>query len=251
MKAFSLDLSVLEHSATDSGGDGVNAPTVSELASVIIWLDGFHQDAEHFVALDNGFKLWQEYHAFGENNYALRVLMDKIDRNQVHSCEVRYHDRQVVVVPTAFAAQGAAWKLALAVAITDRGVVSVVNATDTNWVRHEAELTREGVRVEQLLQEWLQAHVQLMDAPPPQPGDHRYHIPPDRLNGVLESASCVGVGSNGRKAWEMGGRRYEFDRQHNTLEVYEIASARWIHECSLDGTVTKESGGEGRRWGRR
>lgn len=66
----------------------------------------------------------------------------------------------------------------------------------------------------------------------------------------VAEARKVGSGRNGRMAWEDEQFRYEFDRQHGTLEKYALGTGRWICEVDCEGKMTKSTGGENRRWGR-
>ena len=248
-----MDISVLDQgdvAKIGAGGDGVDAPTLAELASMLTWLDEFHRDEARAFAMDSGYRLWAEYVKVGEDNYVVRILNEKLSRQEVHTRDVTYHDRDGVTVPEAFAARAFPWRLVLAVTLTDRTEISVVNATDPDWIRHEQDLANESVTVEHLLDGWLRGFVQRQDAPGPEPGDLQYHQAPAQLSGELADAVNVGKGTNGRTAWEDGRRRYEFDSQHNRVEVYQLSNGTWLHEAELDGTVTKTTGGEGRRWGK-
>lgn len=252
--AHAMDISVLEQGGAaniGAGGDGVDAPTLAELASMLTWLDAFHRDKARAFAMDSGYRLWTEYEKVGGDNYVVRILNDKLSRQEVHTRVVTYHVRDGVTVPEAFAERSFPWRLVLAVTLTDREQISVVNATDPDWLRQEKALADESVTVEHLLDAWLRDYVARQDAPGPEPGDLQYHQAPAQLSGELAEATNVGKGSNGRTAWEDTRRRYEFDSQHNTVEVYQLSNGTWLHEAALDGTVTMTTGGEGRRWGKK
>ena len=251
--AHAMDISVLDQGGAariGAGGDGVDAPTLADLAAMLNWLDAFHRDTARAFAMDSGYRLWTEYVKVGEDNYVVRILNEKLSRQEVHTRDVTYHDRDGVTVPEAFAARAFPWRLVLAVTLTDRTEISVVNATDPDWIRHEQALADESVNVEHLLDGWLRGYVARKDAPGPQPGDLQYYSPPEQLSGELADATKVGRGTNQRMAWEKDGRRYEFDSQENALEVYQLSNGRWLHEAHFDGTVRKTTGDKSRRWGK-
>jgi len=251
--AHAIDISVLEQGGVakiGAGGDGVDAPTLVDLASLLTWLDEFHRDKARAFAMDSGYRLWTEYMKVGDDNYVVRILNDKLSRQEVHTRVVSYHRRDGVTVPDAFAQRALPWKLVLAVTLTDRGKISVVNASDPDWVRDEQALANESVIVEHLLDAWLRGYVARKDAPGPEPGDLQYHQAPAQLSGDLADATKVGPGTNQRMAWEKDGRRYEFDSQENALEVYQLSNGKWLHEAHFDGTARKTTGDKSRRWGK-
>ncbi len=251
--AHAMDISVLEQGGgakLGTGGDGIDAPTLAELAAMLTWLDAFHRDKARAFAMDSGYRLWTEYEKVGDDNYVVRILNDKLSRQEVHQGDVTYHGRDGVTVPAPFAGRTLSWRLVLAVTLTDRETISVVNATDPDWLRHEAALTAQSVSVEHLLDGWLRGYVARQDAPGPQPGDLQYHPPPQQLSGELADATNVGRGTNQRMAWEKDGRRYEFDSQENALKVYQLSNGKWLYEAHFDGTVRKTTGDKSRRWGR-
>lgn len=251
--AQALDISVLEQGGAakiGAGGDGLDAPTLAQLASMLEWLDAFHRDTARAFAMDSGYRLWGEYEKVGGDNYVVRILNDKLSRQEVHTRVVTYHARDGVTVPEAFAERSFPWRLVLAVTLTDREQISVVNATDPNWLLHEEALAGQSVTVEHLLDPWLRDHVARQDTPGPEPGDHQYHTAPQQLSGELADATNVGRGTNQRMAWEKNGRRYEFDSQESALEVYQLSNGNWLHEAHLDGTVKKTTGDKSRRWGK-
>jgi len=251
--AYALDITVLEQgdaARIGNVGDGANAPPLDHLASMLDWLVAFHQDRTLKFAMDSGYLLWREYARLGDDNYVIRLLTDKLNRQEVDVRAPAYHGRDGVTVPAPFTQRSLTWRLVLAVTLADRHDTTVVNATDPHWVRHETDLAAESVSVVHLLEDWLRGYVEHLDTPPPQPGDLRYYVPPRQLSGRLADADSVGRGINSRMAWEKEGRRYEFDSRHNTVEVYRLSDRTWLHEAELDGTVTKTTGGEGRRCGK-
>jgi hypothetical protein len=249
-----MDISVLEQGEAanrGSGGDGVDSPSNTDLIPLLIWLDEVQRDDAREFMMDPAYRLWAEYEKVGGDSYVLRILDEKQRKGLLRIApRIAYHERDGVTVPTALAERALPWKLVLAVTLTDREKISIVNATDPDWLRHEEDLAAESVSVEHLLDAWLRGFVARHDAPGPQPGDLQYHQAPAQLGGELAGATNVGKGTNGRTAWEDGRRRYEFDSQHNTVEVYQLSNGTWLHEATLDGTVTKTAGGEGRRWGK-
>lgn len=223
---------------------------IAELQKVLVWLDSFLADDACKLAIDSGYAIWETYQQLGENNFGLRILQAKLDKLRVRDVQAPQSVSGGVTVPAAVRHLDGHRQWLFAIANQRPSEISIANATHEAW--HTKPPTRkfEGVQIEQILHDWLHATVTAKQVAENTDRQQAYYIPPDRLDGVLTSAEPVGIGKNGRKAWEDDQRRYEFDRQHNTVEVYALGSGTWLYEARLDGTILKTTGGEGRYWGK-
>lgn len=236
---YAIDMSVLEACEPTAS---IGAP---ELTLISRWLDDFETDADKELAIDKGFRLWQDYQQFGHQNRASLALLRKLDT---------YLSIRVTAPSGATPAVGCAWAhlddhrtWLLAVALAPAAAVSIVNSMYIDW--HETRLpnTQPLPTVIQLLPAWLAERANGLAVPQPL---GPCITPPKSLSGTLAAAVPKGCGRNGRKSWEDATYRYEWDYQHGRVEVYRLSTGAWVHEANSDGTVTKTSGGEGRVWGR-
>jgi len=239
--------------AIDSSLLGASSPPADtnevppeEIARALDWLDGFRGENGRKLALDQGFALWGHYLVVGEASHGLLVLQDKLDRDSYRLVPVRESVGGEPMVADEWMYLDPHRKRLLAVAQHRPAEISVVNGTHEAWHASRLPANVGELRIDHVLENWLNARFPA--APPPTQG--AYHAPPEQLEGVLAAAVRVGAGSNNRMAWEDNSRRYEFDRQHNTVEVYALGTGVWIHEARLDGTILNTTGGEGRSWGK-
>lgn len=240
-------MNAIDLSFVEACSPGARLPT-AEIKLVSDWLDAFEADDTKPFVIDKGARLWTDYDQLGgEQNRVAQILLDKLSKG---------HVRQVGVTAPAGGKPplGPHWahldshrSVLLAVALNANAQVSLVNATHLDW--HPSRLTapQPHPTVENVLISWLNDLVQSLTT---LPSAGAYKVPPSRLSGGLAEAVPFGVGKNKRKAWETATRRYEWDYQHGRVEVYALSSGAWLHEAMPDGTVTKNTGGEGRTWGR-
>lgn len=238
-----IDQSVLE---TSSPPPGTGVPDPDDIDRVLDWFEAFRGDDTRNLALDEGFALWATYEALGATNHGLLLLREKVDQGRYRRVPVQQSVDGDVLVGDGWRHLDPHRRRVFGVSQYRPAEISVVNATHEGW--HASRVPAAcNVLIDQLLPAWLDARIRAQ-----QPADTQraYHQPPPRLQGELAAAECVGVGTNHRMAWEDANRRYEFDRQHNTLEVYSLGTGKWLHEARLDGSVLKTTGGEGRQWGK-
>lgn len=246
MSHYAVDKSILEVSAGPS-----DALPLSEYQQVLNWLDCLQRSDNDGLALDAGFALWPDYAAFGEDNYGLRVLVEKVNTAELVMVRQRRKGTQagepMVDGEWGHLDMHRRWLAAVAQAAPPTLSVSVANATHEGWHSSRCPSARpKGPTVRQVLESWLDAKLRAK-----QPATPGVYVPaPALLRGVLAAATPVGIGVNGRRAWEDASHRYEWNYQHGTVEVYRLSSGEWVHEATSDGTVTKTKGGKGRVWGK-
>jgi hypothetical protein len=208
------------------------------------WLDAFEASLDR-LALDEGFRLWQHYEGYDGQNRAALVLMQKLDLCLF--VPVTAPAGALPVVDAGWTDLDEHRTLLLALCQRANARVDIVNTTHIGWHRSRMPAGAFHPFIQQILADWLDAAVTA--AIPPQ-FSGQYKPPPKFLAGDLANATPVGVGTNGRKAWEDESCRYEWDYQHGHVEVYSLTTGAWSHESDPTGSVTKATGGEGRRWGR-
>ncbi len=241
-----IEESVLSVCAPETKADSW---TEKERIDVSIWLEAFSQDNSRKLSLDQNCRLWSYYQAFGDQNQGLLALQRKLDKNS-------YRFAPVPCFPDGSLRLGEEWRhldeatqWAVGVAQHRPAEISVVNAACEHL--HVSSLPPScDIQIEQILEAWLNEQITARRIAGNTDSHFDYHIPPRALQGPLAAARYMGAGTNGRKAWELDNYRYEFDRQHNTLEVYERGSGEWVREVQLDGILVTETGGEGRIWGK-
>src|SRR6185295_16174398 len=102
-----------------------------ELTLLSDWLDNFESDNGKRLAIDRGYRLWNDYARFGEQNRCALILLSKLS-----TCLT-----VPVTAPAGSPPQmGAAWAhldshraWLLGVALNAPAHVSIVNATHANW----------------------------------------------------------------------------------------------------------------------
>jgi hypothetical protein len=240
-----VDLSVLE--ATDPSGAAGLGP--HELAAIVSWIDGFSSDRNRKLVLDLASVIWSKYYQLGADTYGLLALQRKWDQASVRFEPVKQTvDGEVIL--------GGDWKHLdearrwIAGVAERRADISVANGTYLGWHESKHPPGCDKIYIHHILEERLDAQLEAEALAHNTDSQQHYHLPPKSLSGKLAEAKSVGVGTNGRHAWEDSKFRYEFDRQHNTVEVYSLGNGKWVCEASLDGTTTKTDGGKGRSWGK-
>lgn len=241
-----LDFSLMEAAAATQG----NLPG-PQIAVVYKWLDAFQKDPARRIALDSAMSILARYDAlFGsKGNFALRIVQDKLDKGAFRRERVIQNGEGEVLL-------GSHWhhldndRRWLAGIAARRPEVAVANATYRGWHKTAMNEACTEVRIDQVLDAWLDEQVSAEARAANSDTAAHYHTPPQYLSGMLASALPVGVGTNDRKAWETASHRYEWDRQHGTVEEYSMSGV-WQREARPDGTTTKTSySGPTRKWGR-
>ncbi len=123
------------------------------LERVLYWLGDFRADTGRHLVLDELFKIYDEYrNKLTDQDYGLMVINEKMQ----HACfvDVKYANGHAVV-PPAFAAFDPSDRKFLAAHLCDVANSTLVNATDTDWLEIEPELSEAGACVEHLLEPWL------------------------------------------------------------------------------------------------
>ena len=242
---YALDFSVIDPRLAPS-----KELPAAQIGKIVQWLLAFQNDDHSKVVFDHAEAIFAKYvEQYGDQCFAIWVIVQKKDAALVRHERVRQ-------TPSGDVLLGKHWdhldtnRRWLAGVAARRPELAVANATHKGWHADTISEECEEVFVEHLLEKWLDAEIEKDAQSAKKDTVAHYHIPPTNLLGELASAKCVGAGINGRRAWEDAQRRYEFDRQHNTVEVYSLATKAWLHEAQLDGTVIKTTGGEGRYWGK-
>ncbi len=242
-----VDASVLQACSARHRAAGL---TVWAIEQVSLWLEAYRVDDNRRLAIDEGFAIWAMYEQFDEQNHAWQVLREKLDRQCIHPVRVPQSVSGDIAVPEVLQHLDEHRCWLFAIASQRPSVISIANATHEHWHTKPPSCEFSSVKIEQILHAWLHAQVTARQVAENADSQKQYNIPPKQLEGTLALARRVGVGTNDRMAWEDNDRRYEFDRQHNTVEVWSLATGKWLHEARLDGSVLKTEGGEGRYWGK-
>lgn len=158
---------LLVASAADEGSPlRADATPVQEAAlrqQVLDWLQDFEADPGRHVVLDWDWKILGEYgHRLSEQDYGWLALMHKKDKNEVVWVGLDLDADGNALLPP---------ELARAVTdLADRKMVAaalqairlghacqLTNACDSDWLDCTAALDRAGLKVEQLIEDWLRA----------------------------------------------------------------------------------------------
>lgn len=219
----------------------------AETTSAVNWLDSLANDSSGTL-IDAGYRLLQDYAPGEEETNALwQVLRGKPGDWPFRLVAVTRSGHQAPHLPTEWSHLDEHRRWVLAVSQVAPWSTRITNATCQAWhpTRLPADVDRP--EIEQILPDWLERQI-------PAPAAivvSQHHPAPRQLAGALAAAAQVGVGTNGRRAWEDATNRYEWDFQEGRVEVYRLADGRWLREADESGNVTKTSGGAGRRWGKR
>jgi hypothetical protein len=246
--SYVFDLSVLVAAASKT-----DQLPGEQIGNIYLWLYEFiNDDGKHF-ALDDAMLLWVQYKDNVEaDNFLLRALQNKIDKNCYYFENVSQTvDGKAILGPHwAHLDDHRRWVGGVAVC---RPNIAVVNATHHGWHKSATknDAACKDIVVKHLIESWLDEDVLAKARTNNSDTDAKYYFPPKNLSGSLIAAKSMGVGTNKRQAWEDTQYRYEFDSQHGTVEVYSLSSGKWQREAQVDGTTTKTTGGEGRRWGKK
>lgn len=129
---------------------------VAEQRLVFDWLVDFRADTATGLVLDDLFRIYEEYRQkLTEQDYGLQVIHEKMQALRVVT--LTWDDDGHARVPKAFARFDPSDRKLLAAALCDPATISIVNATDSDWLEIEGPLRLAGVRVHHLLERWLRA----------------------------------------------------------------------------------------------
>ncbi len=123
-------------------------------AAVFEWLAAFRADTSRTMVWDRLWKIYDEYrHKLTDQDYGLQVVAEKMATARF--VDVDYDDEGVALVPADFQAFDRSDRKFLAALLADAGQSTLVNATDTDWLEVEREITANGRIVLHLLENWL------------------------------------------------------------------------------------------------
>lgn len=135
--------------------DDTHVP-IEEQRAVFDWLNAFRTDHERQIVLDDRFRILDEYrNKLTDQDYGLQVVHEKMTHGAFRQVQLAWDENGYAIVPTEFGDFDLSDRKFLAAALTDPTVISIVNATDTDWLEIEKELAASGVTVVQLLESWL------------------------------------------------------------------------------------------------
>lgn len=130
----------------------------AERLRVFEWLAAFRVDTDRLAVLDGEFRIWREYRDnLDAQDFGLLVMTEKLQTARFHNVE--YDDDGHARLPASLEAHVSDRndRKFVAVALADGGSCTIVNATDADWLDAEPALAAVGIRVEQLLDEWLRS----------------------------------------------------------------------------------------------
>jgi hypothetical protein len=127
---------------------------VDEQLRVLDWLMAFSQDDDRRLVLDDLVAIYVEYrHKLNEQDVGLQVIHAKM---QAHRTAVLTWDaNDHAVVPADLQVCDPSDRKFLAAALTDTDGISIVNATDSDWIEIEDALKAAGVVVDHVIEAWL------------------------------------------------------------------------------------------------
>ena len=168
LQARLVDTNVLiVASAADEGSPfGAEATPIEEAAlrqQVFDWLEAFVADPTRHAVLDVDWHVCGEYrHKLTEQDYGWLAMMHQMDRGEVVWVDVLLNKDGNAVLPPELAEAvtdlADRKMVAAALAALDAGnATRITNAADTDWIDCQQALHAVGLKVENLLPDWLQA----------------------------------------------------------------------------------------------
>lgn len=124
--------------------------TPDEVEIVLDWLAAFRDDSSRRLAVDEMFKIYEEYrNKLTDQHYGLQVVHHKMAtlRTEV----VEYDDGGHGVVPPGLQGVDRSDRKFVAAALNDPHGLQIVNATDSDWAEQAEALRAHGVHVLELL----------------------------------------------------------------------------------------------------
>ncbi|HPS76756.1 MAG TPA: hypothetical protein PLS53_01220 [Thermoanaerobaculaceae bacterium] len=128
---------------------------VIEQRAVFDWLVAFRSDSGRRIVMDDMFKIYCEYrNKLTDQDYGLQVVIEKLQHPRFVPLK---WNGDTAVVPHAFEHFDPPDRKFLAAVLVDPTTISLVNATDSDWLEIEAELGAVGVQVVHVIEGWLRA----------------------------------------------------------------------------------------------
>lgn len=138
--------------------DDTHVP-VAEQRVVFDWLARFREDDERRLVLDDDWRIYEEYrHQLTEQDYGLQVVHEKLQAC-LRAVPCQWDGGGHAIVPAALQGCDASDRKFVAAALTDPATITIVNATDSDWVHIEDALRAAGVVVEHIVEPWLRGRV--------------------------------------------------------------------------------------------
>jgi|SRR5690606_14385957 len=131
---------------------------VAEQETVFEWLAAFRADDGRRLVMDDRFGIYDEYrNQLTDQDYGLLAIHAKLDA--VRLAAVSWDEHGYAVVPEALEATDPSDRKFVAAALTDTATISIVNATDSDWVEIEKALDAAGVSVIHVIEPWLRRSI--------------------------------------------------------------------------------------------
>lgn len=135
--------------------DDSHVPFEQQL-QVLDWLMTFNDDDSRRLVLDDEGAILSEYrHKLNEQDVGFQVIREKIQGHR--RAMITMDEAGHAVVPADLQVCDPSDRKFLAAALTDAAGISIVNATDSDWVKIEAALKAAGVVVDNVIESWLRA----------------------------------------------------------------------------------------------
>lgn len=141
--------------------DDTHVPPDEQL-QVLDWLMAFSQDEARRLVLDDLLVIYEEYrHKLNEQDVGLQVIHAKMQSHRTVALD--WDADGHAVVPDALLACDRSDRKFLAAALTDVEGISIVNASDSDWIEIEPQLNEAGVVVDHLIEAWLRDAIAARD----------------------------------------------------------------------------------------
>ncbi len=127
---------------------------VAEQQAVFEWLAAFRADDERRLVMDARFAIYEEYrNQLSDQDYGLLTIHSKFDT--LRTVPMSWDEHGYAVVPKALEVCDPSDRKFLAAALSDTATISIVNASDSDWIEIEAALHTAGVSVVHMIEPWL------------------------------------------------------------------------------------------------
>jgi hypothetical protein len=127
--------------------------------TVFEWLSAFRTDPQHRLVMDDVFRIYQEYrNRLSDQDFGLLAVHDKLQ--SFRSVALTWDADGEAEVPAALQACDRSDRKFLAAALSDPTTISLVNATDSDWIEIEQEVAAAGVQVVHLIETWLRGSME-------------------------------------------------------------------------------------------
>jgi hypothetical protein len=127
---------------------------VEERLQVLDWLMAFREDDGRRLVLDDTFAIYEEYrNKLNEQDVGLQVIHAKMQAHR--TAAITWDADGAAIVPADLQVCDPSDRKFLAAALTDTNGISIVNATDSDWIEIEDALKAAGVVVDHVIEPWL------------------------------------------------------------------------------------------------